>query len=175
MGKVKKWPWPLILTTLHWLNMLSVSTNFHVIGFKTSWKIQHFHFFPLKSLCNQNWPCHKIGQGQPKVMIYINYHGPESLMLHNKFHWNCSTGSREEDSFMFFYHIWAWPPSWSCDLDHFYKLLFPLPKDAPHEVWLWLAQRFQRRRSLKMWTDDGRTPEHGHPISSPCEPSVQVS
>ena len=23
--------------------------------------------------------------------------------------------------------------------------------------------------------DDGRTPEHGHPISSPCEPSAQVS
>ena len=31
-------------------------------------------------------------------------------------------------------------------------------------------------RSLKLWTDDdGRTPEHGHPISSPCEPSAQVS
>ena len=24
-------------------------------------------------------------------------------------------------------------------------------------------------------TDDGRTPAHGHPISSPCEPSAQVS
>ena len=33
-------------------------------------------------------------------------------------------------------HIWAWRPSWSCDLDHLYKLSFPLPKDAPHEVWL---------------------------------------
>ena len=35
---------------------------------------------------------------------------------------------------------------------------------------------FQRRRSLKMVdddgrTDDGRTPDHGHPISSPCEPN----
>ena len=27
---------------------------------------------------------------------------------------------------------------------------------------------------MKLWTDDGRTPEHGHPISSPCEPSAQV-
>ena len=30
-------------------------------------------------------------------------------------------------------------------------------------------------RSLKMvddgWTDDGRTSDHGHPISSPCEPN----
>ena len=24
-------------------------------------------------------------------------------------------------------------------------------------------------------TDDRRTPDHGHPISSPCEPSAQVS
>ena len=25
-------------------------------------------------------------------------------------------------------------PSWSCDLDHLYKLSFPLPKEAPHEI-----------------------------------------
>ena len=29
-----------------------------------------------------------------------------------------------------FYSIWAWRPSWSCNLDHLYKLLFPLPKEA---------------------------------------------
>ena len=23
---------------------------------------------------------------------------------------------------------------------------------------------------MKLWTDDGRTPEHGYTISSPCEP-----
>ena len=23
---------------------------------------------------------------------------------------------------------------------------------------------------MKLWMDDGRTPDHGHPISSPCEP-----
>ena len=31
------------------------------------------------------------------VMIYINYDGPASLMLHTKFHGNRPTGSREED------------------------------------------------------------------------------
>ena len=25
---------------------------------------------------------------------------------------------------------------WSCDLDHLYKLRFPLRKDTPHDVWL---------------------------------------
>ena len=42
----------------------------------------------------------------------------------------------EKNIFYGFYHIWAWRPSLSCDLDHLYKLSFPLPKDAPHEVWL---------------------------------------
>ena len=32
-----------------------------------------------------------------------------------------------------FYHIWAWRPSWSKDGDYFSNLLFPQPKEAPHE------------------------------------------
>ena len=47
--------------------------------------------------------------------------------------------------------------------------------EAPHKISTRLAKQFQRRRSLKLWTTDGRTPDHGHPISSPCEPSAQVS
>ena len=35
-----------------------------------------------------------------------------------------------------FYHIWAWRPSWSCDPDVANKILFPLPKEAPHKIWL---------------------------------------
>ena len=27
-----------------------------------------------------------------------------------------------------FYHIWAWRPSWSCDVDQLYKLWFPFPR-----------------------------------------------
>ena len=55
-------------------------------------------------------------------------------MLHAKFQDHRASGSGEEDKG--FYHIWLWRPSWSCDLDHLYKLLFPLPKEAPHEIWL---------------------------------------
>ena len=40
-----------------------------------------------------------------------------------------------------FYHIWAWRPSWSCDPDHLYKLWFPLPKEAPHKIWLLLVEK----------------------------------
>ena len=63
----------------------------------------------------------------------------------------------EKKIFKGFYHIWAWWPSWSCDLDHLYKLSFPLPKEAPHKIWLWLAKRFQRRRCLNIVDDDKTT------------------
>ena len=70
-----------------------------------------------------------------------------------------------------FYHIWAWGPSWSCDPDAANKLWFPLPKEAPHKIWLWSGKRFWRRRSLSIvngrWRTDGRTADHGCPISSP--------
>ena len=57
-------------------------------------------------------------------------------MLHTKFRENRLTGSGEEDFFKGFYHIWAWQPSWSCDPDAANKLSFPLPKEAPHKIWL---------------------------------------
>ena len=31
---------------------------------------------------------------------------------------------------------WAWRPSWSCDPDAANKISFPLPKEAPHKIWL---------------------------------------
>ena len=39
-----------------------------------------------------------------------------------------------------FYHIWAWWPYWSCDLEGLYKFLFPQYKEALKEIWLHLAQ-----------------------------------
>ena len=56
-------------------------------------------------------------------------------MLHAKFQDYRASGSGEEVFFKDFYHIWAWRPSWSGDLYHLYKLFFPLPKEAPHEIW----------------------------------------
>ena len=64
-------------------------------------------------------------------MIYINYDGPTSPMLHTKFRGNRPTGSGEED-FLKVFAIY----SHGGHLGHLYKLSFPLPKDAPHEVWL---------------------------------------
>ena len=88
-------------------------------------------------------------------------------MLHTKFRGNQPAGSGED--FLRFLPYMG-QPSWSCDLDHLYKLLFPLPKEAPHNIWLLLAKRFQRRRRVKMLDDDDNDndgPEHGYTISSP--------
>ena len=56
-------------------------------------------------------------------------------MLHAKFQDPRPLGAGEED-FKGFYHIWAWQPSWSCDLDYLYTHWFPLPIDASHKIWL---------------------------------------
>ena len=57
-------------------------------------------------------------------------------MLHTKFRGNRPSGSGAEDFLKGFYHIWAWWPSWSCDPDVANKISFPLPKEAPHKIWL---------------------------------------
>ena len=58
-------------------------------------------------------------------------------MLHAKFQDHRTSGFGEEDILRFLPYIWAWRPSWSCDLDHLhvYKLSFPLPKEAPYKIW----------------------------------------
>ena len=76
-------------------------------------------------------------------------------MLHTMFQDHRSIGSGEKD-FYGFYHIWAWRPSWSCDQDRFNNCSFPRPLEATYEIWLQLAQKFQRRSRLKLLTDDDR-------------------
>ena len=58
----------------------------------------------------------------------------------------------EKEIFKGFYHIWAWPPSWSCDLYHLYKLSFPLPKKAPHEIRALIGQEVSEK---KMFENNG--------------------
>ena len=56
-----------------------------------------FYLLPYKSIRDQIWPCHKIGQGQPRVIIYITFVELESPMLHAKFQDHRTSGSGEED------------------------------------------------------------------------------
>ena len=54
-------------------------------------------------------------------------------MLHTKIREN-RLASSGEDFLSGFYHIWAWLPSWTCDLDFAIKLSLPLPMDAAHKI-----------------------------------------
>ena len=56
-------------------------------------------------------------------------------MLHAKFQDNRTSGSGGEE-FQRFLPYMGGRPSWPYDLDHLYKLSFPLPKKAPHKIWL---------------------------------------
>ena len=78
-----------------------------------------------------------------------------------------------------FCHIWAWRPSWSCDPNAANKISFPLPKEAPHKIWLRSAEWFLRRRCLSIVDDDDgrRTTDAGPWVyyKLTYEPSAQVS
>ena len=66
-----------------------------------------------------------------------------------------------EKIFKGFYHICPWWPSWSCDLDHLYKLWFPLPKEAPHKIWLLIGQAFSERKMFEIVDDDDNEDHNG--------------
>ena len=56
-----------------------------------------FTFFLFERLRDQIWPCRKIGQGQPRVVIYIIFVGLQSFLLSAKFQGHLIYGSGEED------------------------------------------------------------------------------
>ena len=61
-------------------------------------------FFSFKHIGDQIYPCRKLGQGQPKVIIYTNFEELELSMQHTRFQ-DHKTG---EENFYGFNHIWAW-------------------------------------------------------------------
>ena len=128
---------------------LAASTNFDFIDYNTFWKIYCFTFFPYKSIRDQIWPCRKIGDGQPRVIIYTNLEVLEYPMLHTKFqgHWPFGSGEGFFKVFTIYGHgghlgheTWT---SWT----NFHS---PIPW-RPHMKLDWLAQWFLRR-CLKMLT-----------------------
>ena len=95
---------------------------------RAQWQLNNtlFQLFHYQSLRDKIWPCSKRGQGQLRVIIYIDFVELVPQMLHTKFQGNRPSGSGEED-FKDFYNIWAWRPSWSCDLDQISKISPPPP------------------------------------------------
>ena len=143
--------------------------QFQIIDDNSFWKIHCFTFFPYKSIRDQIWPCRKICQGQPRVIIWANLVVLKHLMMHTKMQGHWPFGSGEEDFFLVFNKYGHGGHLGSCDQEHLSKLSFPHPIEAPYEIWLWLAQWFLRRRCLKSVDDDGRRrtmDDRGLPILS---------
>ena len=61
---------------------------FYYIDFNDFWEIYSLSFFPYKRLRKQIWPCHKIGQCQPKVIIWTELVILEHPIMHTKFRVN---------------------------------------------------------------------------------------
>ena len=79
---------------------------FQIIEDNSFWKIHCFTFFSYKSIRDQIWPCHKIGQGQPRVIIWINLVVLEHQMLPTKFQGHQPFDSGEEDCLRFLLYMY---------------------------------------------------------------------
>ena len=68
--------------------------------------------------------------GQTSITIFINFVDPCVLDA------TCIYQVSRSLAFWFwrnkiFYNIWEWWPSWSCDQEHLYQLLFPQATEVP--------------------------------------------
>ena len=99
-----------------------ICCQFRIIDDNSFWKIHCFTFFPYKSIRDQIWPCRKICQGQPRVIIWAtlpcagvrndNIHHLQHIwanlvvlkhqMMHTKIQGHWPFGSGEEDFFFRF-------------------------------------------------------------------------
>ena len=64
-----------------------------------------FTYFPYKNIRDQIWPCCKISQGQPRVIIWTNLVVLEHPILHTKFQGHRPFCSGEEDFLRFLPHM----------------------------------------------------------------------
>ena len=129
--------------------------QFQIIDDNSFWKIHCFTFFPYKSIRDQIWPCRKIGQGQPRVIIWANMVVLKHPMMHTKIQGHWPFGSGEEDFFQVLSYmamaaiLVMWPGP--------FEQTFVPPS---HKSSIWnmtlIGQWFLRRRCLKSVDDDGR-------------------
>ena len=134
--------------------------------------------FPYKSIRDQIWPFGKIGQGQPRVIIWTNYDGLKTPMLHTKPQGHLPFGSREEDFWRVFTiyghgghlgHVTQFPQT---------NFRSPIPLRLHMKLgfdWFDWPSGFGEEDLWKWWMDNGRTTDHGYTISSPLSLKAQMS
>ena len=95
-------------------------------------------FSPNKSIGDQIWPCRKIGQCQPRIIVWTNLVVLSTECYIPTFK-VISLLVPKKKIFSGFYHIWTWGPYWSCDLDHLNKFSFPYPMKSSVWNWIWVT------------------------------------
>ena len=126
------------------------------------WIIHCFTFFPYKSIRDRIWPCSKIGQGQPRVIIWTNLVVLEYSVSRSSASWFQRRWFLRLLPYMGMAAILdMWPGP-------FEQTFVPHPIEIPYEIWHQSAHWFLRRclKSVDDWQTDGRR-RVTYPISSP--------
>ena len=110
----------------HILNYLYQFTDFNSLN-----NVYCLSIFPYKSM-KQSWPCCNVGQGQPRIIIWANFVGPEFSMLYANFEGHQPTGFRED--FLFFFTIYGH----SSHLGHMTRI-----------IWIKFCSQFPLRLDMK--------------------------
>ena len=141
-----------------------------------SYKLTLWAFSSGELIMDQIWPCSKIGQGQPRVIIWTNYDRPESPMLHTERqgHWPFRSG--EEDFWRVFTIYMR-----GGHLGHVTNT--PQTNFLPsHWGSIWNLALIGPAVLEKIFENGGRTDrrrqttmDHGYTISSPMSLMAQVS
>ena len=90
-----EWLWPLVFIKVHLADCI-YQQRCHRRQ-QNQKKKYHFVFFPYKCWSDLTWPWHKTGQDQPKVIIWTNLVGPETLTQHTDFHGHMLVHFRTEE------------------------------------------------------------------------------
>ena len=74
--KVKTQPWLLKLTYSNCLIRFNISSENNDFGFNRIQNINFSKIIPFKCIRKQIWPWLKVGQGQPRIIVWTNLVGP---------------------------------------------------------------------------------------------------
>ena len=135
-----------------------------------------FTLFLIEKPSYQNWPCCKIGQGQPRVIIYSNFVKLESQMLHAKFQDHRTSGSVVWKCLKAFTIYGCSSHLGNVTWTIYTNFGFPVPKTLNMKIGIDWPCRFREGILWKWWVPkDGRTLDRWtsarYTISSPCEPN----
>ena len=141
-----------------WLHL----PTFVIIDYNNFWKIICFNFFPYKWIWDQIWPCRKIGQCQPRGIIWTNLVVLEYSMLHTTFqvHWPFSA-TEDFESLLAYMGMVAILVMWHKP----FVFTFILPSHvgstlnmASISLVFFEENKFKSGKSEWPWTKDNETP-----------------